>query len=227
MKILSMILVLGMAAGAVFGEENVVELTASKDGFFRSNYRSQNSGGSKFLLLSALPGVTSLVGFDLSDVTNEVVSAEFSFRIQEDQNEPLSLTIATMALNENNGLWVEGDGDLGVQGRNAKVGEATFQWRSFRDEDWVNADGRSVKNLMDSRLWNEIEHLSDIEWKAGEIIRVRLDPALLETVRNMEVPIITFGLWGTKGDAVYKIDSKESGNPAELTLTIVPTEDSK
>ncbi|MDC7230581.1 MAG: hypothetical protein PQJ48_09745 [Sphaerochaetaceae bacterium] len=222
MKILSVILVLGMAAGAVFGEENVVELTASKDGFFRSNHRTKNSGASKILLLSAMPGVTSLVGFDLSDVTNEVASAEFSFRIQDDSETPLSLTVATMALNENNGLWIEGEGDLGLQGRNARVGESTFQWRSFRDEDWVDAKGRSAKNLMDSRLWNEVEHLSDVKWKAGETIRVPLDPALLESVRSMEVPVITFGLWGTKGDAVYKIDSKESGHPAVLTLTIVP-----
>ncbi|MDZ8120368.1 hypothetical protein [Pontiella agarivorans] len=224
MKVLRMILMLVVAAGAAVGEENVIELTASKDVFFRSNHRTKNNGASKALLLAGMPGVTTLVGFDLSGVTNEIESAEFYFQILEDSDTPLSLTIATMALGESNGLWVEGGGDLGLQGRNAKVGESTFQWRSFRDEDWVDANGRSVKNLLDSRLWNEVKQISDVEWEAERRVGITVDRAQLEEVRNMEVPVITFGLWGTKGNGVYKIGSKESDQPARLMLKVIPSE---
>lgn len=214
---------LAAAAGTVCAAETVtLEVTAVKDMFGRSNNRNGNSGAAPFLLAAPMPGVTAVTAFDLSAVTNEIVGAEFSFCIQESSSSPLSLTVAPMVHNTENGKWNEGKGNLGIRGQNASIGEATFQWRAFRDRPWINKKGRSATNLMDPDLWEApAARLDSIQWTAGEWVSAPIsDAAFLEAIRNHELKVVTFGLWGTAGSGIYKIDSKESGRPAKLVLTV-------
>lgn len=203
-------------------ETGTMELTASKDTFGRSNKRNCNSGAAPFLLLAPMSGIRSLAAFDLSSVTNEIEAAEFSFCIQEDSSVPLSLTVAPMVYNPENAGWMEGRGNLGVLGRNAMVGEATFGWRSYRDDLWMGRDGRTVQDLMDKNLWEApLAKLKPQEWTAGEWVAVPIeDAAFLETIRKEDVKTVTFGLWGTSGNGIYKIGSRESASPARLVLTV-------
>jgi len=226
MKTLKIIFMSALVGLTAIGEETIVELTTSKDTFGRSNERNANSGTTPLLLLAPVPGVTTLIGFDLTTVTNENTSAEFSFRIQEDNRTPLTISIASMAHNEKNGKWVEGQGNLGIRGQNAQIGEATFQWRAFRDRAWLSGENKNVRNLSDSKLWNELTSISSIDWRAGEWITVKMgNAAFLEDIRNHEIKTVTFGIWGTSGNGVYKLDSKESGHPAKLKLTVKPAPD--
>ena len=96
-----------LTSGLAFAADSLFELTASKDTFGRSNERNGNSGSAPLLLLAPVPGVTTLIAFDLTKVTNEISSAEFSFRIQENNRTPLSITIATMAHHEKNAEWID------------------------------------------------------------------------------------------------------------------------
>lgn len=222
MKILLSIMTAGLLCSsiAIGGDEQMVKLEATKDTFGRSNERNNNSGATEFLLLAPMPGVISLVGFDLSSVTNEIVDAELSFRIFEPAREPLSLKITAMVPQEDNETWNEGSGSLGIRGQNARIGEATFQWRAFRDQSWKSEGGKDVLNLMDSKLWKSPSiELKKVEWTKGAWISVQLkDVALLEELRNSDGKVVTYGVWGTAGNSVYKINSKESGHPARLTL---------
>ncbi len=215
---------MSMLVGAsVFAQETQnMELTASKDNFARSNHRNKNSGAAPLLLLAQMPSVVSIVAFDLSTVTNEIQSAEFSFRIQESSPTPVSLTVAPMVHNVANSAWIEGTGNLGLQGRNAELGEVTFQWRSFRDRAWEDGKGRAAKNLMDPDIWEPaLAQLKNVEWVAGQWITIKIDNAsFLEDIRKHELQTVTFGLWGTAGDEAYKVDSKESGQPPKLNLTV-------
>lgn len=222
MKTLSIVFLSAIMAMTAMGEDPTkLELTASKDTFGRSAERNRNSGAAPLLLVSPIPGVASLVGFDLSAVTNEILSAEFSFRIQENERRPLSFVVSTMVLNEKNGTWVEGRGSSGIRGQVAELDEATYQWRAFRDRAWKNAEGRNVRNLRDEELWTTLTSQSAVPWEAGKWITIPIEnPAFLEAARNHEVQIVTFGLWGTSGNGVYKIDSKESGYAAKLSLTL-------
>ena len=226
MRVFNFILSLGILAGsAALADENMVELSASKDTFGRSNNRNGTSGGAPFLLLAPVPGITSIISFDLSSITNEIMGAEFSFRIQETNTEALSLTVASMVHNEKNGKWMEGAGNLGIRGQNAQIGESTFQWRAFRDRAWLDGDGRNARNLSDETLWRALTELPSVEWSAGSWIVIRIDdPAFLEEIRTHEMQTVTFGLWGTSGNGVYKVDSKESGQAAQLKLTVKPAE---
>lgn len=223
MKTLSLILILNMLAGMAVANSNIIELVTSKDTFGRSAERNRNSGVAPVLLASPIPGVASIVGFDLSSVTNEIVAAEFSFRIYEDERRPLSFTVATMAHNEKNGKWVEGRGSAGIRGQVAELDEATYQWRAFRDRAWLSADGRTVRNMRDPKLWTELVTKSSVDWAAGTWITINIDDVgFLEAIRTHEEPTTTFGIWGTNGNGVYKINSKESGHPAKLTLQVKP-----
>jgi len=213
-----------LIGASVFAQESEkVELTASKDAFGRSKERNRNSGAAPFLLASPIPGVASIVGFDLSSVTNEIESAEFSFRILEDEQTPLSFTVSFMDHNDKNGTWVEGRGYQSLKGQLAELDESTYQWRAFRDRAWLNAEGRTVRHLRDEDLWTELASQSSVPWKAGNWITISIeDPAFLEEIRKHEVQTVTFGIWGTRGNGLYKLDSRESGNPAKLNLLVKP-----
>ena len=202
------------------GAELDVTLYANKDTFGRSNKRNANSGASQFMLLAPGPSIKSLVGFDLSSVTNEIISAELSFRVLEDNRIPLSLTVAQMVSHEDNEKWIEGVGNLGVLGQNARVGEATFQWRAFRDLPWKTETGKEQANLMDSKLWKSpAMKLKQVEWTPGTWVKFPVtDVSMLEELRNSSVKSVTYGIWGTSGNGIYKINSKESGEAARLML---------
>jgi len=209
------------------GEDLKIELTTSKDTFARSTDRNGNSGANEYVMLAPMPGTIGLLAFDLSSVTNEITSAAFSFRIHEDSRTPLSLTVSPMVHNEKNPKWIEGTGNLGIRGQNARIGEVTFQWRAFRDRPWKDENGKSVVNLMSSNLWDSpLEKKSSVKWDAGTWITVQVDDlTVLEEIRTNKVPTVTFGIWGTSGTGVYKISAKEGGHPAKLSMTVKENEE--
>ncbi|MDF7800617.1 hypothetical protein P4C99_14160 [Pontiellaceae bacterium B1224] len=211
-----------MSCSFVVADDFNVELTASKDTFARSTDRNSNSGASEYIMLAPMPGTIGLIAFDLSSITNEIISAEVLFRIHESSRTPLSLMVSPLVYNEMNPKWIEGTGNLGIRGQNATIGEATFQWRAFRDQPWQDNDGEKVVNLMSSDLWNPPIHtFSSVNWDEGIWLSAPMDdPALLEEIRTNDLPTVTFGIWGTSGNGVYKVSAKESGHPAKLSLTL-------
>jgi hypothetical protein len=211
-----------LGAVSSFGEELILELPAAKDSFFRSNNRNRNNGASSILIMARNASAISLIGFDLSSVTNEILSAELSFKVAETVSTPISFTVSPMVHNAENAGWVEGVGNLGVIGQNALPRESSYQWRAFRDEAWTNADGQPVINLMDSRLWEPaIAKLESEPWTAGEWISLPIeDGTFLETIRTSEFSTVTFGMQGSSGDGFYSIHSRESGAAPLLKLTV-------
>jgi hypothetical protein len=211
-----------LGSTAAFGEELEVQLDAVKDNFARSSVRNGNSGANSEMFIVSGPELVALIAFDLSSVTNEIVSAEFSFRIMKSNSQPISLTVAPMAAGENNASWVEGTGNLGALGQNATLGESTYQWRSFRDASWENEEGKSVVNLKDSKLWSTpIAKKMSVDWIEGNWVTVSIaDLSFFEKILEGESKIVTFGLWGTAGNEFYSINAKESGKPARLVLKL-------
>lgn len=219
MKQTLLMLLLSVAAMTACGRE--LELTPAKDSFGRSNLRNKNNGAFPHLVIGSGPGVRSLTGFDLSGVTNEITSAELLICMQGTNEVPVELVVAPMAFTAGNAAWKEGGGSLGLTGRNARLGEATFSWRAFRDKPWEAADGSAVDHLMDSGVWKDPVFNRQIQWLDGGWIRIPLtDMQLLETVRTSETPIFTLGLWGTSGNGFYLLGSKESARPPRLMLTL-------
>ncbi len=216
-RIMAGYLVLGMALAA-HGES--VELKAAKDAFGRSNERIQNSGGSVQLIVAHAPNIRSIVAFDLSSVTNEIVSAEFRFRLGNTMPEPVSLVVAPMVQTEVNSAWGEGAGNLGVRGQNARLGEACYARSMFPDTSWESAPGNSIDDLGDPALWlPPVAQLKGLEWKEDEWVTVPVgDVAMLEKIRASDNRVVTFGLWGTGGNGVYSLHSKESGDGPKLVL---------
>ena len=219
---MGLVLVSLLSGGVVNGATHEIELNASKDTFGRSNKRTRNSGAADFILVASVSTMRSLVAFDLSKVTNTIVAAEFSFRVYETASASLSFVVAPMIPQAINQQWVEGMGNLGVVGQNARQGEATYQWQGFRDQPWLTAEGTAAKNLMDPKLWKSPETAQQkVEWTEGEWISIKItDLALLETLRASDGKSVTYGIWGTAGRGLYKINSKESGKAPRLTLTV-------
>lgn len=205
---------------AAIGEP--VTLKASKDMFARSNERNRNSGGSKQLLVSQVPYIRSLIAFDLSDVTNRIVEATFRFQQQNNVSDALDLTVAKMVQTAHNAVWEEGAGAAGVKGQLAQRGEATYGCRAFPDVQWERESGEALPDLNDDRLWETpFAMLSGLEWKQDAWIEIKVDDVqLLEMIRKSENPILTLGLWGTSGNGLYAIKSKESGTAPELVLVL-------
>lgn len=209
----------GLALTAI-GEP--MALKASKDMFARSNERNRNSGGSRQLLVSQVPYVRSLIGFDLSDVTNRIVTASFRFQQQNTVPEACDLTVAKMVQTTNNSIWEEGAGALGVKGQIAQEGEATYGSSAFPDVPWERESGDTLPDLGDDHLWETpFATLENIEWKKDAWVEIKItDVQLLEKIRKSENPILTIGLWGTSGNGLYVIKSKESGTSPELVLVL-------
>jgi hypothetical protein len=211
-----------LSSTAALGEELKIELETVKDNFARSSVRNGNSGASPELFIVPVPEMVALIAFDLSSVTNEIVSAEFSFRIMKANAQPISLVVAPMAATDNNASWVEGTGNLGALGQNATLGESTYQWRSFRDYSWEDQAGKPVVNLKDSKLWNTpvAKNLS-VDWVEGNWVTVSIDDlSFFDEILKGDIKVVTFGLWGTAGNEFYSINAKESGEPARLVLTL-------
>ncbi len=198
-------------------------LKAAKDTFCRSNKQFQNSGGNAYMVVAQSPSIKSIIGFDLAGITNEIVSAEFRFRKHNTMEDSITLVVAPMVKTKNNDLWGEGIGALGVFGQNARIGEATFSRRAHRDEAWESASTTPLVNMMDAKLWTSpVATLSHLDWNEGEWVSVSLNASQLEKLRLIEdkVKPITLGLWGTAGNGLYFISTKESGNAPELVLML-------
>ncbi len=207
---------------------NIV-LEVSKDTFARSNDPNRNSGASEQLLIAHNPMLKTLIGFDLSAVTNEIQSAELIFHIKNTMPQAVSVVIAPMVRTENNLKWEEGKGALGTKGQNARIGEASYLWSYFRDVYWETAPGvPAEQGLLDPRLWGSpIARLNNMKWEEGELVTVEIDDiGLLKEAAKSKQKTVTFGIWGTSGNGLYAISSKESGSGAKLNLT-VKTEDKK
>jgi len=200
-------------------------LEASKDTFGRSNKRNRNSGASAELFVAHVPNIKTLIAFDLSNVSNQILQVEFRFRQHNSMSDGISLVVAPMVNTTNNAAWGEGLGSLGTQGQNSRPGEASYAFSAFRDVPWESAAGDTLANLADSRLWKSpVATLNGLEWKQGTWVRVPIaDVALLEKIRKSKTPVITFGLWGKAGNGLYSISSNNSEWPAELRLVLKET----
>lgn len=189
-----------------------LELTPSKDTFGRSNKRNRNSGASEFLLIAHAPNIRTLVAFDLSGVTNEIIGAEFRFRAHNDSSTKVNLVVAPLVNTPNNIAWGEGQGNLGVQGQNSKFGEACYAFSAFNDAPWESAPGVPAVNLGDAKLWGApLAILKGVAWEEDRWIRVPIkDVTVLEKIRRSDLPSITFGVWGNAGNGFYFISSKNS-----------------
>ncbi len=211
--------VLAGCAGVLAGE---LDLKAAKDTFGRSNQRIRNNGAAPHLLVAHAPSVRSLIAFDLSTVTNRIGSASLRIRMANAVERPVSLVLAPMVRTSANDVWGEGSGNLGMQGRNALVGEATYARSAYPGTQWQASDGTVLDDLGDGRLWlAPVARIDGIEWKEGESVDLEIsDVRLLEAIRTSSGPSITFGLWGTSGNGLYAIGSKESGGGPVLHLEL-------
>jgi len=216
----SIALVVLMAGSALAAEPLV--LKANKDNFGRSNKRNRNSGACEHLAIAHAPNVRSLIAFSLSSVTNEIVGAEFRFHQHNKMTDPISVVIAPMADTKNNHAWVEGVGNLGVQGTLSRAGDSCYAFGSYPDTPWESASGQPLADLGAGGLWlNPITVLNGLKWEKERWIRVPInDLSLLETIRNSERPSITLGLWGKAGNGIYLISSRNSQWAPELHLQL-------
>lgn len=197
-------------------------LKASKDNFGRSNERSRNSGKSEALYVAHSSNIRSIIAFDLSGITNRIEHAAFRFQQKNTMPDALDLVVAPMAQTKNNTKWGEGSGALGVKGQNSTPGEACYGWSAFPDVLWEDSSGKQVRDLGDPQLWGApFASLRNIQWKEDNWVELSVSAVpLLEKIRESETPIFTIGLWGTSGNGLYAIGSKESGNAPELILTL-------
>lgn len=208
------------------GEQLVLE--AAKDTFGRSNSRTRNSGGSEHLLVANAPSVRSLMAFDLSGVTNTVVAAKLQFRQHSSAPAAVALVIAPMVNTRNNAAWGEGIGALGAKGQNARIGEACYARSAFRDVKWESATHAALQDLGDPTLWKApVGKPMRLKWVVGQWVDVKVPVELVEAVRNSDLQMLSFGLWGTAGNGLYYISSKESGHAPKLVLTLEEVEGGK
>lgn len=211
-----------LLSAVTWGETLTLTLGAAKDSFGRSNEPNQNSGGNVALYLAHNAMLRGMVAFDLSSVTNEIISAELCLQPHTTNENPFSMVVAPMVSTPVNDQWTEGTGALGAQGRNAQPGESTYSRCAYPDVPWETASDKAAASLGDSGLWRSpVARLKSEAWTEGEEIRLTLDAvSLLEQTRNSQIPIITFGLWGTAGKGYYTIMSKESGRGPQLILSL-------
>lgn len=207
-------------AGPVFSGE--LDLAASQDTFGRSNLRNTNNGGSEQLAISQAPNYRTIMAFDLSAVTNEIVGAELQFRQGNTMEGKMSMVVAPMANTASNSVWAEGVGNLGVRGQPARSGEACYALRAFRDAPWESAPGVPASDLGDADLWMPtVAQLNGIPWEEGRWLKVPLNnTSLLENIRKSESPVVTFGMWGKSGNGLYFISSRNSTWPPVLHLNL-------
>lgn len=221
MKRIFVAVLAGCVAGGALAKETQLVLKPSKDNFARSNYQIRNNGGSLNLYIAHAPNVRALIAFDLSEVTNEIVRAEFRFHQQDSNPVAVSAVVAPMAATANNAAWGEGRGNLGARGRNARPGDSCYARSAFRDVHWESASGAPLQNLAASGLWRApVATLNGLEWKSDWVDIPIGNVALLEKTRTSKTPTVTFGIWGTAGNGLYAISSRESPWPAELHLTL-------
>jgi len=220
------VFLLGCIISTSFGEEEPLVLSATKDNFGRSNKRTRNSGASEALVIAHAPNIRTIIAFDLSSVTNEIIGAELRFRQHNDAPQKTTLIVAPMVNTTNNAAWMEGSGNLGTGGQNAKLGESCYAYSAFREIPWESANGRPLVNLGDAELWGSpVAAVNGFRWEAERWVRIPIkDAALLEKTRTSTSPMMTFGLWGKAGDGFYFISSNNSPWPPKLYLTLKENE---
>lgn len=199
-----------------------VVLTAAKDSFLRSNKQIGNSGGSEHLIVAPVPNIRTLIGFDLSGITNLIEKAELRVRMKTTMPQPMSLMVAPLVPTANNRAWGEGHGNLGVLGQNSRVGDASYLRSAAPDIAWESADEKPAKCLISAGVWKAPVVVNKaLTWTDGEWFVVPIgDVSCLKTETMTEDKIVTFGLWGTSGNGVYFMHSKESSDAPQLVLTL-------
>ena len=222
MKRIGLVVLVGCISGLSFAADEVLVLKASKDNFARSNKRNRNNGANETLMIAGAPNVRSLIGFDLSTVTNEITAAELRFRPHDTATARVSLIVAPMVNTKRNAAWKEGMGNLGTQGQNAHLGESCYAFSAFRDVPWESSTGEPLVNLGDSGLWGvPVAALNGQSWQENRWIRIPIsDVSLLEKTRKDEISTLTFGVWGKAGSGLYFISSNNSQWPPELHLQL-------
>ena len=164
-----------------------------------------------------------MVSFDLSAITNDIATVELRFRQHNTVEIPIRLVVAPMVHTPNNASWIEGTGVLGVRGRNAEAGEATFAWRAFREKPWELKNGVSKAGLMETKLWlTPIMKPTDFQWIENTWVKIPVDNvARIEKIRKSNAKTISYGIWGIAGKGMYLVSSKESGFAPALIITLV------
>ncbi len=218
--------VIMLSAGVSLGGEDL-ELKASKDTFVRSSEHANNNGASPTLYVAYAPNFRALVAFDLEGVTNRILKATFRFQQQESMSDPISLTVAPLAQTKNNTAWGEGGASVGAIGVNAQPGESCYGWSAFPDVKWEGPSGRAVQSVGNPKIWEApLISKQRMAWKKGEWVQIDVENIqLLEDIRLSENPVLTLGMWGTDGNGLYPISSKESGSAAQLILEIEEEKD--
>ncbi len=213
---------IGCLIGTSFGVEELVVLEASKDTYGRRNKRNNNNGANQQLLVASFPSMRALISFDLSGITNEIVSAEFRFRQEKTSPKKINLVIAPMVHTKSNALWTEGVGNLGIKGSIAQLGESTYGYSAFRTMPWESASGDLLSGFDNSSLWlKPIATINGVNWTSETWTEAPIKNVnVLENIRASEVKTVTFGVWGTSGYGYYYISSKESAWAPELHLTV-------
>ncbi len=214
---LSLVSLVVLPVGVLAG---TTTLKAAKDNFGRSNKRNNNSGASSTLYIAHADNLRTIVAFDLSVVTNRILSATFRFHQAAANPNDMSLTVSAMAATEQNAAWVEGLGSLGTAGQNARPGESCYSRLAFPDSLWEYDDGKTVTDLGDARLWKKaLVTRKKLSWEEDAWVEIPItDLAMLEKARTAGPSMLTFGLWGTSGNGFYALSSKESGSAPELVL---------
>lgn len=215
-KVLCGLMVCG--ASGCFATEQIV-LRAAQDSFMRSNKRNNNSGANPFLVVAHSDQIRSLIAFDLSSVTNRILSAQLRIRQHNTMEEPLTLVVAPMA---DQRKWVEGDGALGVNGQLAAPGVSCWGFFAFPEGKWKSAAGAELVDLKQPELWKApVARLSGVAWSEGRWLEVPLNSVSdLEAARSSAFPVVTYGLWGVGGSGQYLISAKESSFAPELKLMV-------
>lgn len=219
-----LILVCLFAVGA-FAE--TITLKASKDNFGRSNKRNRNNGANDTLYVAHAPNIRTIIAFDLSPVTNRIEKATFRFQQADANANPVTMAVAPMIYTEGNAAWIEGAGALGTKGQNAKPGESCYAWRAFPDSQWEKSSEEPVTDLGDAQLWGKpLVSGKRMPWEEGGWVEIEIsNVALLEEIRSSTPCVVTLGLWGTSGNGLYGISSRESGNAPELVVVIKDAEE--
>jgi hypothetical protein len=219
---MGVVILIGSLAMVSLGANESMTLKAAKDNYARSNKQIRNNGASTTLGIAAAAHIRTLIAFDLSSITNQVLSAELQFRPAASVSEKIDFTVAPMVNTTNNTAWGEGKGFLGTSGQNAQKGESCYIRSAFRDTPWESATGKPLTNLSDPKLWGTpIAQLTQQYWEEGKWITIPIrDLALLKKIQTSTTPIFTLGIWGTEGNGLYFINSKESQWAPILKLTL-------
>lgn len=222
MKNIFVAILIGCVAATSLADGDALVLKASKDNSGRSNKRNRNNGASESLVIAHAPNLRTIIAFDLSSVTNEIVGAELRFRQHNTMDEKISLIVAPMVNTTNNVAWGEGAGNLGAGGQNSQPGESCYAYSAFRDVPWESIGGEPLADLGDAKLWGTpVAALNGLKWQENRWLRVPIsNVTLLEKISQSSAPTITFGLWGKAGSGYYVISSKNSQWAPELHLTL-------